>query len=337
MKKFFYKFSKVLSNIPINFWVSTSKNKLTLPFYHCVANSCPVHLKGLYNVRTEKQFSKEIDFLLKHYQPIDYAILKDHILNDKPFSNPSFLLSFDDGLREFYEIAAPILLKKGVPAICFVNGSFIDNKDMLYRFKQTLLLQNIEKNNIPVFKIQNWAYEHGLKITKPQNLLSLPYEKTTALNHLANDLDLDFKEYLDSVKPYMTRSQIQELSDKGFVFGGHSMDHPKYSTLGLEEQIAQTQDSIQAINDITGQNEKIFSFPFTDDGVSGSFFENVFKKKDPIAEMTFACAGLKNDQFKRNLQRIPVEIENLDLKNVLAAEYSYAFVRKILNKNQVIH
>jgi len=65
--------------------------------------------------------------------------------NGQPLTRQSFFLSFDDGLREPLDIIAPILKQKGVPATFFVNTATLDNLEMLYRHKASLLVDHVRR------------------------------------------------------------------------------------------------------------------------------------------------------------------------------------------------
>lgn len=118
----------------------TGKNVI-FPFYHSVSDSYLAHIHHLYHPKTTKQFISDLDFLLKHYCPMDINEVISFRDSSKKRSKPGFFLSFDDGLKEFYEIIAPVLLKKGIPAACFLNSGFVDNKDLFYRYKASLLCE----------------------------------------------------------------------------------------------------------------------------------------------------------------------------------------------------
>ncbi|MBK9043176.1 MAG: polysaccharide deacetylase family protein [Saprospiraceae bacterium] len=82
---------------------------------------------------------KILIFLLKHYHPV---LLTEKLSLDSNLKD-QFLLSFDDGLKECYEIILPILLKKNLKAIFFINTGFLDNKALFYRFKISLIWEKI--------------------------------------------------------------------------------------------------------------------------------------------------------------------------------------------------
>ena len=53
------------------------------------------------------------------------------------------VLSFDDGLVECHQVIAPLLMTKGVPATFFLNNHFIDNRDLFFRYKASLIIDQV--------------------------------------------------------------------------------------------------------------------------------------------------------------------------------------------------
>jgi peptidoglycan/xylan/chitin deacetylase (PgdA/CDA1 family) len=306
----------------------TGKNVI-FPFYHAVSDSYLAHIHHLYHPKTTKQFINDLDFLLKHYCPMDINDMISFRDSGKKRSKPGFFLSFDDGLKEFYEIIAPVLLKKGIPAACFLNSSFIDNKDLFYRYKASLLCEYFIKdkkaNYIP--EVIDWVKNH--KYNNPENvLLSLPYQKKEDIDSLASILGFDFKAYLELEKPYMTCDQISELSSQGFYFGAHSVDHPMYGSISASDQIRQTEISLQWLTENLDQKCSMFAFPFSDFGVKSSFYKH-FEDVDLI----FGTAGLKNTSVKNHFQRIAFESAEYSGEMITKGEYLYYVLKSMVGKN----
>jgi len=315
--------------ISVRLLIKMTGQKVIFPFYHVVSNAYLSHIHHLYRPKTTFQFIKDLDFILKNYNPMD---IKDVILYrdaGHKSSKPSFFLSFDDGLKEFYEIIAPILLKKGIPAACFLNAAFIDNKDLFYRYKASLLCENFLKQNKDYDnpKVKEWVKNHKYK-SPEKILLSLPYQKKEDIDALALLVGFDFKSYLAVEKPYMTSEQISKLSSQGFSFGGHSIDHPMYGSISLSEQIRQTALSLDWLKDNIDQKYRMFAFPFTDFGVKSSFYKH-FEEVDLI----FGTAGLKQTAVKNHLQRIAMESADFSGENIIKAEYLHYVLKSMVGKN----
>lgn len=320
--------------MPSNLLLHLTQQRLILPFYHIVSDDNPAHIRHLYAVKRVRAFRKDLDFLLRLYQPIDYFQFQALAAEGKRPAKPVMLLTFDDGLREFHDVIAPILLEKGVPAVCFLNSAFIDNKALFFRYKASLLIAHLEAN--PRLLAQG-DVKHFLASDSKQDgdyqafIRAVSYQNQAVLDTLAGIIGYDFQAYLSLQQPYLTTPQIRSLLQQGFQFGAHSVDHPEYRTLDFEEQVRQTKESIQTICARFELNYKTFSFPFTDFGVERRFFEQV--QQEHIADITFGCAGQKREQFPAHYQRIAFEMGDLSAKEIYNAELQYFAAKAIFGKN----
>jgi peptidoglycan/xylan/chitin deacetylase (PgdA/CDA1 family) len=339
MNKIFYKSTKYFKLFTIERLKKITGHNFISPFYHTVSNYQIPHIKHLYSIRNEKEFERDLDFYLKYFNPITLSEFFTSIKEGNIIKKNSFLLSFDDGLREFEEIVAPILIRKGISATCFLNSNFIDNKNLFYRFKASLIYEKLITEDISVFfktKLNNWFKDNKLPIKDNwKSIFSINYQNKYLLDELATILEIDFQDYLLKKQPYLSSNQIKGLIGKGFTFGAHSIDHPKYLDLDETEQINQTAKSIDEINKKFNIDYKLFSFPFTDYGIKKSFFNKVFDLKNPIADVTFGTAGLKIDVVSKNIQRIPIEIDNCTAEEIIIGEYEYYLAKNLFGKNKI--
>ena len=291
-----------------------------LPVYHCVSDENLSHLSQIIKYKNVKQFENDLDYLSKCFQFVNWNEFKDFFKgNFKPKKKIS-LLTFDDGFREFYDVVAPILERKGIFAINFVNPAFIDNKDLMFRCKQSLIIDKIRNSKTKSFEI---TVEEVLKIN---------YKNKLQFDQIAEKLEIDFDSYLKRQKPYLNFDQLKTLTAKGFGISAHSWDHPLYCELSLEDQLENT---IKSVNYIRENNllADSFAFPFTDFGVKNDFFINLFEHKQ--LSYSFGCAGIKVDSFSKNLQRIPMETGE-SASQTLKKEIAYFKFKKLLNKNTII-
>jgi peptidoglycan/xylan/chitin deacetylase (PgdA/CDA1 family) len=326
------------SGISLDLLIKLTNRKVVFPFYHAVSDGDIIHIRNLYKVKTTAQFISDLEYLLKNYRPVSHEDLLSSIRADEPLRGKCFLLSFDDGLREFYDIVAPVLLRKGISAVCFLNSAFVDNKDLFYRYKASILVEESRRKDLPAATrnaLQQWLREECLSGNLAGELLRISYARRDLLDKAAAIMGIDFREYLKAHHPYLTGSQVTELVSQGFAFGAHSIDHPQFGFLSEEEQVAQTQESLDDIAGKFGLNYRLFSFPFTDSGVKSSFFRKVFDPKNPVADITFGGAGLKDDFVPNHIQRIPFEESSLGARQILTSEYSYWLLKAIAGRNRI--
>jgi len=252
-------------------------------FYHVVSDNYLPYIAPLYKYRNSEAFENDIDFLLKYFQPVSANDVLLHTNGEKVITKPSFHLSFDDGMREIYKVVLPILKRKGVPATVFVNSAFVDNKDLFYRYKAALIVDK----------------EPSLK----NEILKIKYPEREKLDKIAQNLEIDFEQFLKEKRPYLTTQEIKILQENGFTIGAHSVDHPNYYLISEEEQIRQTLESCRFVKENFDEKNLFFAFPFEDVGVENSFFETIYKNVD----LTFSTSGISSSQNGKNIGRVAME------------------------------
>jgi peptidoglycan/xylan/chitin deacetylase (PgdA/CDA1 family) len=315
--------ARVFSKIPLPILASLARGALVIPYYHVVSDEAVVHVKHLYKYKTVSQFRSDLDYLLKYYTPIGLLDILDRIRAGCQFPERVFLLTFDDGFREMSDIVAPILFEKGLTATFFVNSAFVDNQDMCYLNKASLLVEQFQKN---------WSSELENNLSKilrcnhirfddvSSGILSVRYQQSGLLDEMAPLVGVDFGDYLKTKEPYLTTSQINKMVEGGFTIGAHSVDHPLYSSLSLEEQIGQTRRSVGVIRERFNLNYGAFAFPHNDDGVSREFFLRI--SESGLVDLSFGTSGLIDEDVPNHFQRFSLENPNNKARDMIAFQYA---------------
>ncbi len=320
---------------PLEALVKHSGQGLILPFYHVVSNQNLPHLKHLYPITRIRRFNEDLDFLKRNYKPINANQLIQNINNKNFRKEKTFFLSFDDGLRQFHDEIAPILLHRGIPATFFVNTGFIDNKDMFYRLKVSILIDKIKSQELTIGQdklIKSIFSSVGMVYKDVCSLRQVDYKNKHILDQIAEMLEVSFSDFLKEYQPYLTSNQINSLISQGFQLGAHSVTHPYYPDLKTDEQIKETLDSIHYLIDNFGIKNKLFSFPYTDFEVKKLFFDTIM----PELDLTFGTANIKLDEVATNLQRIPMEVSNRkNAASIIKSEYILFILKKLINRHTI--
>jgi peptidoglycan/xylan/chitin deacetylase (PgdA/CDA1 family) len=282
----------------------------------------PLHIKHLFSPRRISQFEQDLDWLLKKYEPVDYKDVDKSIVTGKK----AFLLSFDDGLREVYDIVRPLLLQKGIPAVFFLNCGFVNNTGLFFRYKASLLADKLINGELEprIFDTTDTASAYHV-------IMNIDYRQRSELDRYAFKAGFDFRSYTRVNKPYLTSDQVKTLINDGFAIGAHGIDHPLFVDLSLNEQIMQVKESVHTITEDFSLNYKLFAFPFTDHGVSNELFEKI----KPYTDMTFGTAGLKKVTIPNHFQRIPMEETALPASKYLRYQYVKYLLKGMVGRNVV--
>src|ERR1700744_280417 len=105
---------------------------LICPIHHVVSDEPIPYIDPLYRYKSTRAFENDLDYLLTHFEPLSLLEVAAGRHRSMARKRKVFLVCFDDGRRQAAEIAAPILLRKGVPAALFINPAFVDNTAAFY-------------------------------------------------------------------------------------------------------------------------------------------------------------------------------------------------------------
>lgn len=299
--------------------------------YHIINNATPEYLKHVQYVKTVKEFENDLKFLQENFRLVSL----EEILTGVSFAKPSAHLTFDDGLKECYEIIHPILQKQNIPATFFVNPAFVNNKDISHRYKISYLISYLEReDNRELDVVKKILEVNAGKIEIIHKLKQFSYTEQDILNSIFKVLDIDIEQWLNKHKPYMTIDQILKLKNLGYTIGVHGYNHAEFYHMSPEEQKEDIRKCINWIETNIHPSEYYFAFPFTDDQVTNQFYSEFTGDNKKV--VFFGTAGLKNDPLTNSFQRIPVEYPGKKLDVVLKMEVFYYLLKKVVGKN-IIH
>lgn len=321
---------RALSWLPIDIWHQLLGVQLMLPYYHVVSDQELAHVSGIYKYRSIKQFKEDLEYLLRYYIPVSLPDVIHHLNGDSPLPNRCFLLSFDDGFREIYDIVSPILYAQGIPAVFFLITSALDNRELCHPQKKSLLIRALASLERPAAKRNVEQHLTKLGVNGPDLLTrirGINYAQKHVLDELGPILGIDFPGYAAQFQPYLTSDQTRYLMRRGFSIGAHSVDHPLYSEVRLDEQLMQTMMSLETLSMRFQFECQAFAFPYNDTGISPEYFNRAFE--DGHLKITFGTGGLSRHYFPKNLERFTMEKTDLPAKQIIARQFGRTL---LLNK-----
>ncbi|MCK4921338.1 MAG: polysaccharide deacetylase family protein [Bacteroidales bacterium] len=325
-------FSPFSGFYPLKSLIKSSNQFLIFPFYHAVSDSPPAHLRNLYRIKSTQEFEKDIDLLLKNFKAVSPEIL---INQERPIQldKASFILSFDDGLREVKETIVPILNRKGITAIFFLNNNFIGNKSLFFRYKISVLIEHLRQKDLKATEKNTLAELLKTNISDmrdiERNLLLLGFSDIDIINNISTKINFDYDSYLSNNQPYLNEDEILELKNEGYFIGSHSFDHLDFSELS---EANQSKEIIESTADIRRRFEleySFFAFPFSDIGVSKGTLENLHRMPDG-PDASFGTSGLRKSMGIPHYQRIAMEKTSDDALRIVKTENFYFFLKKLL-------
>jgi|TARA_R110000824_G_scaffold181944_1_gene362818 peptidoglycan/xylan/chitin deacetylase (PgdA/CDA1 family) len=245
-----------------------SGNSPIILLYHQVSPENTKFIEN-YNINVKPNlFDEHMKILKNEYAPITFEEWNEAIKNDDDVSD-RVLVTFDDGYKDVINYGAEILDKHNLDGIWFINGGMVNN-DKVFWLSQLMYLYD---NNY----LDNFLNEFNLDfpgLLKPINLNNLPvkdvdmwakdnYSKTLDESLNKYILGLGWNEMIEANRNsiYANSKELKTLSES-FVIGNHTLSHPNFRNLSIEDKIKESEESRNILENIIDKKINTFAFPF---------------------------------------------------------------------------
>ncbi|REJ94077.1 MAG: polysaccharide deacetylase, partial [Planctomycetota bacterium] len=233
--------------------------------YHRIGDPSATEFdRGVFSA-TDDGFADQVRFLTQHFDLITPCDL-DHVLREK--RGRCVMITFDDGYRDNYEAAFPILRAYGAKAVFFITTGFLDDHLVAWWDEIAWMVRSSERDFLPRGKWTDAAIDlegdareraiHALLRTFKQ--LSTD-ETPEFLDWLSEATGCGRVPRTEATAPWMTWDMVREMQAGGMEIGGHTVTHPVLSRLPADEQHREVRRSKERIEAETGQPSKAFSYP----------------------------------------------------------------------------
>lgn len=178
------------------------------------------------------------------------------------------MITFDDGYRDNYEVAFPILKSHGVRAVFFVATGYIDAPRVPWWDEIAWLVRTSERARIEMPD----GCEGELQFDAPIRAQAV----ATLLRHYKRLPPARTEPFLDALaaacgRPrcppelgrdmWMTWDMLREMRDAGMVIGAHTVTHPVLANLEPERQRWEILESCHRLQSELGRPAEVFSYP----------------------------------------------------------------------------
>lgn len=265
---------------------------------------------------TPEGFDQQVQFAAKNFDVISANDLPQIMKNQK---GRYVLITFDDGYRDNFDFAFPILKSYGVSGTFFLATGFLDNPTVpwwdeiawMIRTSQKASLELEEWNNEKIIfdePDRNQAIYKTLKLYKSlEGSVSESF-----LNDLARVTGCGRCPRKEAEDLWMTWDMIREMTESGMCFGGHTVHHPVLSRLSESKQWEEIQNSGQRIEQETGKFPVVFSYPVGGPSAFTETTRTLCKKAGYLYSFSYYggySSFSDQDHDHYDMPRIPVEME----------------------------
>lgn len=251
------------------------KGKSIILMYHRVIDDAPSQVimqPGMYV--TKSTFEMHIKYLKDHFElvSLDNILTNQHNQVDQHNYQATCAITFDDGWRDNYTNALPILKKYKVPATIFLSINFIGTNDWFWPEKVYYLLQkSTEPERCCNSEVKYLlSQKMGIHISKNNaDLISLGNKIVDRIKSFPStyieDFIVEWGGFLNDTFPqkrlFLNWAEIKDMSRHGMTFGSHTMSHRILTGLPKKEKESEIEESFEVLKEAKINLTPIFSYP----------------------------------------------------------------------------
>ena len=249
---------------------------LTVANYHYIRENFKTKYPSIFGI-TPELFKKQLQLLKAKgdfVHPKELISNYNEILKSK---QNYYLITYDDGLKEQYNYALPILEELKIPAIFFANSKNFQDKKLSTVHKIHLLRSIISPSDLLIYlsKQNSDMQLSNEEVAKSQNIYIYDDKESALLKYFLNfkldykhqeeiiskifDLHFDEIEILDNL--YMSENQIIDLSKKGFL-GSHTHNHFPIGLLDNSQMKFELENSKLYFENLTKTKIEMVAYPY---------------------------------------------------------------------------
>lgn len=220
------------------------------------------HDPGLYSA-TADQFYSQIQCLKRRYAVLTLPEALE--LLRKGRGGPAVLLTFDDGYRDNYSVAFPILRSLGAPATFFLPTSFVGTGRIPWWDAIAWMLRRTHRAAVTL------SYPAPLTVSLDDlraalrcvlNLYKLPTMQDSPRFFAQLAAETGVEPPGPNEEPlFMNWEEVREMVKGGMSFGSHTHTHPVLASVPAERQTAELQASASLLATEAGVTAPALAYP----------------------------------------------------------------------------
>lgn len=255
--------------------------------YHRVGDTC--EFPSDVGLTTTDDFERHLIYLRRRYKLMSLSELGSAIATGATVPADAAVITFDDGYRDNYLNAYPLLKKHGVPATIFLATGHVDNGTPYWWDRIDYAVQNTTREELELEQLGTYHFksttERWLAARTIRGRLKdlTENEKNSAIEGLVRRLGVDIPSAL-ARQMILTWDEVREMAKNGIAFGAHTVNHPTLIGLPLEQARREIVDSQRRIEERTDTPAITFAYP---DGRPANINNDI---KSILRENRFVCA-----------------------------------------------
>ena len=260
------------------------RQKLLILTYHRFS------LRKENNKLSADEFAAHLGYLKKHTNVISLSEAIELRASRTRLPPNAAVITVDDGYRDSFDVAYPILSSFGFPATLFAVADFVDGKCWLWTDLIRFVLSNTKKTSLAVefgnganinLKWCSVKERSGLAERINAVLKQLPkYRRDLMIKQISDLLEIDIPRSVPTEYASLTWQQAREMETHNIQIESHTATHPILTCVGESDLNHEVRNSKELLERELGKTVKHFCYP------NGDF--------NPSVKKSVAAAGYRS-------------------------------------------
>jgi peptidoglycan/xylan/chitin deacetylase (PgdA/CDA1 family) len=251
----------IASPLPAYLLTASRRNAVCVLTYHRIINE-PGVFQGLH-VDT---FRSQMCWIKKRCHVLHPHELERALTHGR-FNKPPVLVTFDDGYRDFHDVAFPILQELNIPCLVFVATAFIGTGQLLWTDVVDAAVQLTDQRIVcfyaatdePMLLTDHGARRRIAGLIK-EHLKGLDDRiRRTEVSRLLDELGIINVEAM-LPRQMLTWPEVRATTPLA-TYGGHSHQHPILASLSADEQARDLTIATDILREQVGVAPRYFAYP----------------------------------------------------------------------------
>jgi peptidoglycan/xylan/chitin deacetylase (PgdA/CDA1 family) len=216
-------------------------------------------------VHSTEVFQGQMELLARQFRPVDLDRLASFVKGEQDLPEHAVAITFDDGYRDNYELAMPILNRFGIPAAFYVTVDSIERRKLPWPSRLRFSFRTTSEKEFRDESGHRWSL--GSPEQRERAYLGVCDQVCklagAALENRVAQMEQALEAQLssDSGRLMMTWEQVKQLAQHGHIVGSHTMTHPNLAFLALEQMRSELRESKQRMEAHVNAPVQHFSYP----------------------------------------------------------------------------
>ena len=293
---------------------------LILGYHGITSEEHPGEVYRCRNAVSLARFRRQLDWIGRRFHPISADTLLEVLAEGSSLPAFSILLTFDDGYRNNFTLAAPELEKRGIPAVFAVTTACIGGTDLLWTLEvdeRVLQWPDVEielpdsgmRVEVPSSRSDRIRLASRIRATcKNQE----PGKRADYLSYPRRG-PLHLEDWQKELYDFMDWKEVRDLHRRGFSIASHTVTHPVLSTLSGEPLRSELLESKSTIENQLQASCPLLVYP---NGEVGDFNSEVMSQAEQVGYQ--AAFSLMNRSYnKPPLVSKPYQLDRVCIRGPL--------------------